>query len=57
MIHSGKLRASCEKIKYHFIVSNMTSATRKIKHLEVGKSIEDAMENRMPKKIFSKEET
>lgn len=35
----------------------MTSDTRKIKHLEVGKSIEDAMENKMPKKIFSKEET
>lgn len=35
----------------------MTSATRKINPLEAGKSMEDAMENRMPKKIFSKEET
>lgn len=57
MIYSGKLRTSGGKIKQHFLVSNMISATWKIKHFEMGKSIEDAMENRMSEKIFSKEET
>jgi hypothetical protein len=34
----------------------MIISTRRVKRLEVGKSIEGAMENSMGKKIFSKEE-